>query len=53
MYSLVKSRTLSLVAGEPRENVAVIPGPQRRGGGGSIAVSGPDEGERVRRDKNS
>lgn len=45
MYSLVKSGTLSLVAGEPGEDIAVVPGPQRRGGGGSIAVSGPDKGK--------
>lgn len=33
---------MGLVAGEPGEDVAVVPGPQRRGGGGSVAVSGPD-----------
>lgn len=44
VYSLVQSRTLGLVAGEPREDIAVVPCPQRRGGRGSVAVSGPDEG---------
>lgn len=37
---------MALVAGEPREDVAVIPGPQRRGGWGSVAVSGPDDKRR-------
>ena len=43
VHSLVQSRTLGLVAGEPGEDVALVPGPQRRGGGGSVAVSGPDK----------
>lgn len=47
-YSLVQSRALSLVAGEPWEDVAVIPGPQRRGGGRSVAISRPEAGRRVR-----
>lgn len=36
---------MGLVAGEPGEDVAVVPGPQRRGGGGSVAVGGPETWE--------
>lgn len=46
LHSLVQSRTLGLVAGEPREDVAVVSGPQRRGGGGSVAISRPDKGQK-------
>lgn len=46
LHSLVQSRTLGLVAGEPREDVAIVPGPQRRGGGGSVAISRPDKGQK-------
>lgn len=45
LHSLVQGRTLRLVAGEPREDIAVVPGPQRRGRWGSVAISGPDEKE--------
>lgn len=41
--SLVQSGALGLVAGEPREDVAIVSGPQRRGGGWSVAVCGSGE----------
>lgn len=31
---------MGLVAGEPGEDVAVVPGPQRRGGRRSVAIGG-------------